>query len=120
MGKEWMDNYFFPLIEASDLSVQDKLRTAYEHIAMQIAKSAPEAGKILVTGGGAFNTFLIELLKKHSQAEVFIPEKIIVDYKEALIFAFLGLLRMRGETNCYSSVTGAKKDSSAGVIFMGI
>ena len=60
---------------------------------------------MLVTGGGAFNTFLIERIKKHCQAEVVIPEKMIVDYKEALIFAFLGLLRMLGETNCYSSVT---------------
>lgn len=120
LGKEWMDNQFFPVIEASNLSVQDKLRTAYEHIASQIASTAPGNGKMLVTGGGAFNTFLIEQIKKHSKAEIVIPEKMIVDYKEALIFAFLGLLRMLGKTNCYSSVTGAKKDSSSGVIFTGI
>jgi len=120
LGKEWMDSRFFPVIEESYLSVQDKLRTAYEHIAIQIAKSTPEGGKMLVTGGGAFNTLLIELLKKHSQSKVVIPIKTIIDYKEALIFAFLGLLKMRGETNCYSSVTGAKTDSSSGVIFTGI
>ena len=117
LGKEWMDNYFFPVIEASDLSVQDKLRTAYEHIASQIASTAPGNGKMLVTGGGAFNSFLTEKIKKHCQTEIVIPEKMIIDFKEALIFAFLGLLRMFGEINCYSSVTGAKKDSSSGVIF---
>ena len=117
LGKEWMDKHFFPVIEKSNLSVPDKLRTAYEHIAIQISNASSDNGKMLVTGGGAFNSFLIEQIKKHSQSEVVIPEKIIVDYKEALIFAFLGLLKMRGETNCYSSVTGAKTDSSSGVVF---
>jgi anhydro-N-acetylmuramic acid kinase len=117
LGKEWMDKHFFPIVETSNLSVRDTLRTAYEHIALQISEASPENGKMLVTGGGAFNTFLIDRIKKHSQAEVVIPEKIIVDYKEALIFAFLGLLKMLGEINCYSSVTGAKRDSSSGVIF---
>jgi anhydro-N-acetylmuramic acid kinase len=117
LGKEWMDKHFFPIVEASNLSVRDKLQTAYEHIALQISKAAPGKGKMLVTGGGAFNTFLIDRIKKHSQAEIVIPEKIIVDYKEALIFAFLGLLRHLGEINCYASVTGAKRDSSSGVIF---
>ena len=120
LGKEWMDSQFLPVIEASDLSVQDKLRTIYEHIALQISKAAPANGKILITGGGAFNTLLIQLIKKHSQAEVVIPEKIIVDYKEALIFAFLGLLKIGDKTNCLASVTGAKRDSSSGVVFPGV
>ncbi|HKL32856.1 MAG TPA: anhydro-N-acetylmuramic acid kinase [Tangfeifania sp.] len=120
LGKEWMDTQFFPVIKESGLSVQDKLRTAYEHIAIQIAHSTPEGGKMLVTGGGAFNTFLIDRIKKHSPAEIFIPEKMIVDYKEALIFAFLGLLRQMGEINCYASVTGAIRDSSSGVVFPGV
>jgi anhydro-N-acetylmuramic acid kinase len=117
LGKEWMNKHFFPIVEASNHSVRDKLRTAYEHIAIQISDASPGNGKMLVTGGGAFNTFLIDRIKKHSQAEVVIPEKIIVDYKEALIFAFLGILRHLGEINCYASVTGAKQDSSLGVIF---
>ncbi|SHJ71968.1 anhydro-N-acetylmuramic acid kinase [Tangfeifania diversioriginum] len=117
LGKEWMDSYFSPVTEESNLSVQDKLRTAYEHIAIQIAKATPATGKVLVTGGGAFNTFLIEQLKTHSSAEIIIPEKQIIDYKEALVFAFLGLLRHLGEVNCYASVTGASRDSSSGVIF---
>ncbi|MFW6277616.1 MAG: anhydro-N-acetylmuramic acid kinase, partial [Prolixibacteraceae bacterium] len=120
LGKEWTDTRFFPIIKKSGLSVQDKLRTACEHIAIQIADATPATGKILVTGGGAFNTFLIDRIKKHSPAEIFIPEKMIVDYKEALIFAFLGLLRQLGEINCYATVTGAKKDSSSGVLFPGV
>lgn len=118
LGKEWMDKHFFPVVELSNLSVADKLRTAYEHIALQISNASPENGRMLVTGGGAFNTFLIERIKKQCQSEILIPEKMIVDYKEALIFAFLGLLKMLGEINCYSSVTGAKRDSSSGVIFI--
>lgn len=118
LGKEWMESIFFPIIEASEISVSNKLRTVYEHIAIQIAKASLAKEKMLVTGGGAFNTFLIELIKKHSPAKVVIPEKIIVDYKEALIFGFLGILRFLGQINCYASVTGAKKDSSAGVIFL--
>lgn len=120
LGKEWMDIQFFPVIEASDLSVQNKLRTVYEHIALQISKAVPANGKILITGGGAFNTFLIQLIKKHTPAEVVIPENTIVDYKEALIFAFLGLLKMGDKTNCLASVTGAKRDSSSGVVFPGV
>jgi anhydro-N-acetylmuramic acid kinase len=120
LGKEWMDNHFFPDIKKSNLSVQDKLRTAYEHIAIQIAKATPATGKMLVTGGGAFNSLLIDRIKKHSKSEIVVPEKIIVDYKEALIFAFLGLLRFLGENNCLASVTGAKRDSSSGLIFPGV
>lgn len=120
LGKEWMDHNFFPLIENLPVSIPDKLRTVYQHIAVQIGKTIPKNGKVLVTGGGAFNTFLIEQIKMHSSAEIIIPEKQIIDYKEALVFAFLGLLRYLGEVNCYASVTGAKKDSSLGVVFPGV
>lgn len=117
LGKEWMDSYFFPVIEESNLSVQDKLRTVYEHIAVQIAKAAPSEGKMLVTGGGAFNSFLLERFRQHLKCEIVIPSSEIINYKEALIFAFLGLLRFLGEVNCYASVTGARRDSSAGMVF---
>ena len=119
LGKEWMDSYFFPVTEESNLSVQDKLRTAYEHIAVQIANASPENGKILVTGGGAFNTFLLERFREFMKCEIVIPSPEIINYKEALVFAFLGLLRHLGEVNCYASVTGASTDSSSGVIFPG-
>lgn len=119
LGKEWMDRYFFPVIEESNLTVQSKMRTVYEHIALQIAKAAPTTGKMLVTGGGIFNSFLVERFRQHLKCEIVIPPAEIINYKEALVFAFLGLLRYLGKINCYASVTGAKRDSSVGVIFPG-
>ena len=117
LGREWVDKNFLPIMEKSNLPVQDQLRTAYEHIALQIAKAAPASGKMLVTGGGAFNSFLMERLRQHLKCEIVIPSSEIINYKEALVFAFLGLLRHLGEINCYSSVTGAKRDSSTGEIY---
>jgi anhydro-N-acetylmuramic acid kinase len=117
LGREWMDDYFMPLMSAVEIPISDQLRTAYEHIAMQISNASPGSGKMLVTGGGAFNTFLVERLKNYLDCEIAIPHAEIIQFKEALVFAFLGLLRFLGEINCYASVTGAKRDSSAGVIF---
>lgn len=119
LGKEWMDRHFFPVTEPSNISIQDKLRTAYEHIAIQIANATPGNGKMLVTGGGAFNSFLMERFRQHLKCEIVVPSAEIINYKEALVFAFLGLLRYLGEVNCYASVTGARRDCSAGMIFPG-
>ncbi len=118
LGREWMEFAFLPLIENADLSNKDKLRTVYEHMAIQMAKACPGPEKMLVTGGGAFNTFLMERIKKYSPATIAVPDKKIIDYKEALIFAFLGLLRYRGQVNCYASVSGASRDSSTGAVFL--
>lgn len=119
LGREWVENSFLPLTESFGISVEDKLRTIYEHISMQIGGTAPESGKILVTGGGAFNSFLIERIRTHAKCSIELPSAQIINFKEAIIFAFLGLLRFRNEINCYASVTGAKKESSSGVIFVG-
>ena len=73
--------------------------------------------KVLVTGGGAFNKFLISEIKNKSLAKFIIPKPEIINYKEAIIFGFLGVLKLRNEINCLSSITGAKKDHSSGVIF---
>lgn len=74
---------------------------------------------MLVTGGGAYNHYLVELIRKELPEEVqlVIPESKIVEYKEALIFAFLGLLRVLNKPNCYRSVTGASKDNIGGAIY---
>jgi anhydro-N-acetylmuramic acid kinase len=87
---------------------------------MQTAKSTSvhKKGKILTTGGGAFNEYLIDRIKKLSQHEIILPDENTINFKEALIFAFLGVLRWREETNCLRSVTGAKHDNSGGVIYL--
>ncbi len=117
LGREWMERYFVPIVKSERRSTEEKLRTIYEHIAIQISKSLPDNGKMLVTGGGAFNSFLVERIKQHLKADVVLPAPKIISFKEAIVFAFLGLLRYLNEINCYASVTGAQKDSSAGVIF---
>lgn len=119
LGYEFVAETIFPLINKHNLNIKDILRTFVEHIAMQISrKIASDSGKtMLVTGGGAFNTFLIERLQSHTKTQLIIPEETIINYKEALVFALLGLLKYEGKNNCLKSVTGASKDHSSGVIY---
>jgi len=120
LGFEWNNEWIWPLINSVSLSVPDLLRTVVEHIAFKLSLSLSdfERGKILVTGGGAKNVFLMERLAAHSKHVLVIPSDTMIDYKEALIFAFLGVLRVRGEVNCLSSVTGASRDSVGGTIYL--
>ena len=117
LGREWIEKEFYPILNSFPISDLDKLRTIYEHISIQISKITSEKGKMLITGGGAFNTFLKDRIKQHSTLEPVIPDAEIINFKEALIFAFLGVLRINNKINCLSSVTGASKDSSCGVIY---
>ena len=117
LGREWMENEFFPVIDSFEISDSDKMRTVYEHIAVQIAKINSKKSKLLITGGGTFNTFLIERIKDLSTLEVVKPGIEIINYKEALIFAFLGVLRLQNKINCLASVTGASSDSCCGAVF---
>lgn len=118
LGREFFENYQHQIIDNSSLPVKDLLATATEHIAYQIVKATNslEKTKMLITGGGAKNNFLIERMSKMSKHEIIIPDTMIIDYKEALIFAFLGTLKMEGKINVLSSVTGASSDSSSGKI----
>ncbi len=118
LGREWLESEFIPVLEQSTISEIDKLRTVYEHIAIQIANTIDfmENGKLLVTGGGAHNSLLIERIQARTKHRVILPDKKIIDYKEALIFALLGILRLQNENNCLSSVTGSSKDNSGGLI----
>ncbi|OFX86874.1 MAG: anhydro-N-acetylmuramic acid kinase [Bacteroidetes bacterium GWF2_33_16] len=120
LGREWNENIFLPILEKYTISIEDKLNTVCHHIAFQIAESTRfvPSGKMLITGGGAFNTFLIDVLKQKTKNQIIIPENTIIEYKEALIFAFLGLLRVNNQINCLASVTGAKRDSICGVIYI--
>ena len=119
LGKEFWVNEFLPVVDRAGVNKHDALRTITEHIAIQIGEALRkrEQGEILVTGGGAHNGFLMERIAEHTQHKVVVPEKKIVDFKEALIFAFLGALRMADEPNALASVTGAKRDSVGGAIY---
>lgn len=119
LGKEWVIKNINPLIEQYEISDEDLLRTFCEHIAFQVGKSlkTKPKGKILVTGGGAYNQFLIECMQQHTEHQLVIPNKKTIEYKEALIFAFLGVLRMRNEVNCLKSVTGASRDNCGGSVY---
>lgn len=118
LGREWFEDFILPLFAKYSDSTYNHLRTFYEHIAIQMARSVPNDSKILVTGGGAFNGFLMERLLSYSESEWIVPSDKIVKYKEALIFAFMGLLRIKGQTNCLKSVTGALRNSCCGAVYL--
>lgn len=117
LGSEWVDDVFLPLLNFQTASEYDIIRTVYEHIAIQIAKVVSNKGKMLVTGGGAFNTFLMELIQTRTTTKLIIPEKKLIEFKEAIVFAFLGVLRAYNINNCLASVTGAEHDHCSGVIY---
>ncbi len=119
LSREWLWSLFIPIVEFAKISTEDKLRTVYEHISYQIAQSFDniENHEVLITGGGAHNKFLVELIKKKTNNTLVIPSSQLIEFKEALIFAFLGLLKIQNKVNCLSSVTGARKDHSSGIIY---
>jgi len=123
LGFEWFSEKIIPILNNTQDSIENLLSTSVHHIATQIADAIKKTDKkkssILITGGGAKNDFLIEKIKENlvDFSEVIIPDTNLIDYKEALIFAFMGVLRDRKEINCLKSVTGAKHNSSSGVMY---
>lgn len=123
LGREWVEKLIFPMLEGYEISLENMLRTFYEHTAYQISRiitahpHANGSGKLLITGGGAFNKFLIERIGALCPCEIVIPDQQIIEYKEALIFAFLGALYMADEPGCLGSVTGASIDNIGGMLF---
>lgn len=122
LGFEFVKETILPLIEGYNIPIADKMRTFTEHITFQTAVALPnKKGKLLATGGGSYNDFLMERMKFHlPQLEIIIPDKKTIEFKEALIFALLGVLKLRNEINVLASVTGAKLDHSSGVILSGL
>ncbi|MGC1204701.1 MAG: anhydro-N-acetylmuramic acid kinase [Flavobacteriaceae bacterium] len=120
LGLEWVIKTIFPLIDNFQLEIPDILKTFVEHIAIQLAKeiNKKENASVLITGGGVFNTYLMDTLKTKTKNRIIIPSKSIIEFKEALIFGFLGVLKLRNEVNCLKSVTGAIKNHSSGVIYL--
>ena len=128
LGYEWIYRHIIAPLGQSDLSMQDVLATATHHAAQQIGRNVKmleeKKGKrqpvqVLVTGGGAFNDYFMQCVRQYTEGDVsyVIPDEKLVSFKEALVFALLGVLRVRNEVNCLQSVTGAAQDHSAGVIY---
>jgi len=122
LAKEWLDEQFWPLID-THLTDQEVLRTLVEHmsdqISLSLASSKIAKGKVLVTGGGVYNDFLMERIQAKTEFEIVIPHPDIIEMKEALIFAFLGLLRLLDQKNILSQVTGADSASISGALYNG-
>lgn len=124
LGKEWFLGEVLPVLNKFSYDIADTAHTFVHHIAYQINKTcqmlsnkAIKESKMLVTGGGAFHNYLITVMKQQMpEINIYIPNPLLLEFKEAMIFALLGVLKWRGEDNCLSSVTGATKNSCGGVI----
>jgi len=119
LGAEWVTENFWPLVKQFQISPNDLLATLNKHIAFQIIKviKANNLKSILTTGGGTFNKFMIDEINKQTNNSLHLPDRNLINYKEALIFAFLGVLRMCNSENSLKSITGASKNSIGGAIW---
>ncbi len=117
LAQEWVDANVFPLVEKCNDTFENIIATLTEHAAYQIAQPLCEGARVLVTGGGACNTYLMERTKAYKNFEWVKPDPAIIEFKEALIFAFLGLRRAEQLHNCLRSVTGATHDVVSGQVY---
>lgn len=116
LGVEFVNSEIFPLLK--DETPENIIATFTEHIAEQIAKvfNDNQLKTVLVTGGGTFNTYLLEKIREKSQTELIVPDENIINFKEALIFAFMGVLRLRNEVNVLCSATGSSENHCSGIL----
>jgi anhydro-N-acetylmuramic acid kinase len=116
LGAEWLDAVYLPFF--NNLRLNDKLRTHLEIIKILCTRECQNLGinSVYLTGGGAFNTYLVELLRQAFDGEVILPEPKLINYKEAVIFAFLGARFLRKESTTLSEVTGAKEALRTGIL----
>jgi anhydro-N-acetylmuramic acid kinase len=120
LGREWYMREFLPLLQKG--SSADLSRTVCEHIAIQHARATehlPEGSKELITGGGARNRFLIQRMQEAGKTKLILPETELIDFKEAVIFALLGVLNVMGRVNVFDSATGCLKDHVGGALYRG-
>ena len=117
LGVEWLEEQFFPLLKF-DKEIESNLRTVIEHISIQIAQvlNTHQIKSVLISGGGARNTFLIERIKHYFEGDLIIPEDELLEFKEAIVFAFLGYLHLENKTNCLADVTGASQSVRSGIL----
>jgi len=120
LGREWAENEFFPLLQNDSIPVNDLLSTVCEHVAIQVNRSLAcyDQAKVLFTGGGTHNHYLMEKIREMGNHSWIIPTRELIDFKEALVFGFLGVLRWNGECNILKSVTGSKVNHSGGSIYL--
>lgn len=119
LGTEWLEKFFTPLLDRQ-IDAKDRISTVAEHIAEQIGRilSEYQIENLLITGGGAKNQYLIEQIRSKTNANIHLPEDDIIDFKEAIIFAFLGCLYQLNIPNTLASVTGSKQDVLGGVLHL--
>ena len=119
LGREWVEAEIWPLVGKHSITLEDLLATFVEHIAIQLANVLKNSGSdtVLLTGGGALNTYLVGRIDSLSKCKLVPATTQLIQYKEALIFAFLGLLRIQQKSNSLASVTGAKRGSIGGALW---
>ena len=125
IGYEWFVKEVAPIVDNTQDSMENLLHTSIHHICEQIAVQIKrytdkKVSSLLVAGGGVLNVFLLEILQEKlgNTVQVVVPSQTLIEYKEALVFSLMGVLRLEQEINCLSSVTGAKTDSSSGIVFL--
>lgn len=124
LGKEWYEANFQTLLQPyAQQPLVDRLHTVTQHVASRIGAvlrdvpASTASPRVLVTGGGAHNGYLIQCIQQQApRMEISVPDPLVVDYKEAIVFALLGFLRLTGQDNTLSSVTNALRDSCGGVV----
>jgi anhydro-N-acetylmuramic acid kinase len=121
LGREWVEMVFLPIVEKSNISWNDKLATCSMHFAFQIARvlNASKCKSVMITGGGTYNVDFLNKIRSKTTIEFFIPDDETIQFKEALIFAYLGYLRKVSKINVLKSVTGAARNSIGGAIYSG-
>lgn len=121
LGREWFEQLFLPILNNSLIGLNHKLATCVQYLATKIndCLNVNQLKSVLITGGGAYNSFFIEELQKLYSGKIEIPTNEIIQYKEALIFAYLGYLRINHQTNTLNSVTKATRNSISGCIYIG-
>lgn len=119
LGTEWLEENFYPLLKF-DKEIENNLRTVVEHIAVQTANVLNHASikSVMVSGGGTKNKFLIERIDHYYNGTIIVPDEETIEFKEAIIFAYLGALYLAKKTNTIPSVTGAKRAVIGGVLHL--
>lgn len=125
IGYEWFVEEVVPIVDITNDTTESLLHTSIHHICEKVVQqvklnSSKNPSSLLVTGGGALNDFLVEVLqeKLEKQTKVVVPKKELIEFKEAVVFALMGALRIEQEINVLKSVTGASRDSSSGVVYL--